>query len=285
MTGILVNGVRPGDMYSRLLEEVARQPVSPPDAPLSPPVITPHAGFSIEHQEDKGLFVVHNVVVEAGKLQGNWTAGWSEELLDSGVPHTQVDWVNLTLQPAYLQQGLRLAPGPLYHASIADVLQYATTATGEQKKLADKLVGLFKKDFDLKNPKYMMTGSRSAYMPAGQTDKVTHNYGYPDAVEETLDLVGVSGVEINASSHLENEIEALLGTRNLARVSQVYETLTGKKSRLWRLSSKPKSTDERALVLGCNYGDYFYVYAVNVIISSRPARGLVAVRAQSGVSQ
>ncbi|MBI4148406.1 hypothetical protein HY490_03890, partial [Candidatus Woesearchaeota archaeon] len=46
MTGILVNGRSPDEMYRKLLEEVARQPDVPPN-PL-PSVITPHAGFFID---------------------------------------------------------------------------------------------------------------------------------------------------------------------------------------------------------------------------------------------
>ena len=135
-----------------------------------------------------------------------------------------------------------------------------------------------KKDFNPENLNYMMTCSRLVYMPAGQKDKVVHGYGYPDPVEEVLDFVGPSGLEITDKSNLENEIEALLGTQNLERVHQVYETLTGKKPKLWRLSSKPTSKDERALVLGC-YGS-FDVIAYDLIISYRPARGSVARRAQ-----
>ena len=286
----MINGLKPLDDGRRMYlspEEVleslrkrASRALETPPIPPSPVLPLPaRDGLYIEHVQDKGLYVVHNVVVDAGKLQGNWDVGWSEELFDNGKSYTQDDFVKFTLQPAYAQQGLRLAPGPLYHASIADVLEYATKATGQQKILAGKLISLFKKDFNPENLNYMMTCSRLVYMPAGQKDKVVHGYGYPDPVEEVLDFVGPSGLEITDKSNLENEIEALLGTQNLERVHQVYETLTGKKPKLWRLSSKPTSKDERALVLGCVVNG-FYVFAIDYIFNVRPARGLVARRAQ-----
>ena len=285
----MINGLKPLDdgrriylspeeVLKRLRKRASRAPEMSPSLPSPVLPLSAREGLYIEDQKDKGLLVVHNVVVDSGKLKGNWVAGWSEELLDGGKPHTQNNLVKLTLQPAYVQQGLRLASGPLYHASIADVLEYATKATGEQKKLAGKLVSLFKKDFDPKN-QYMATGSRLVYMPARQKDKVVHGYGYPDPVEETVDLVGPSGLEITTQRNLENEIEALLGTRNCTRVNHVYEALTGKKPTLWRVSSKPKSKDERALVLGCVVNG-FYVFAIDYIFNVRPARGLVARRAQ-----
>jgi len=287
----MINGLKPLDdgrriylspeeVLESLRKRVSRAPEMSPSLP-SPvlPLPAPREGLYIEEQKDNGLFVVRNVVVDAGKLQGNWDVGWSEELFDNGKSYTQDDFVKFTLQPAYVQQGLRLAPGPLYHASIADVLEYATKATGQQKILAGKLISLFKKDFNPENLNYMMTCSRLVYMPAGQKDKVVHGYGYPDPVEEVLDFVGPSGLEITDKSNLENEIEALLGARNCTRVNHVYDALTGKKPTLWRLSSKPTSKDERALVLGCVVNG-FYVFAIDYIFNVRPARGLVARRAQ-----
>ncbi|MBI4148405.1 hypothetical protein HY490_03885 [Candidatus Woesearchaeota archaeon] len=272
MTGILVNGRSPDEMYRRLLEEVASQPDVPPN-PL-PSVITPHAGFFIDDLPGKKRYRLHNVVVDEEPFKGLWVLEWGKQLLCGGEPHRQDEWSELTKS-----EEEKVSPAPFVIATIFALHDNQNTSNVQQRDLVHCVKEMFKDDFDPTKP-YKMSSTRLAYVPAQNVDITQHWYGYPIFQRDvSKNIAGPNGY---IGSGFEDFTEATLGTRNIGKLEQSIVWLTGKRPYAYRLN-KSKNREERALVLGC-YGNGFGV-ADGSIYGSRPARGLVAVRAQNGVSQ
>ena len=100
-----------------------------------------------------------------------------------------------------------------------------------------------------------------------------HSPGYATAREMRVSLVGPNA-QINASSGLEEQMDALLGSRDLAKIETIYEWISGKKPYLYRFTQKPARDEEQAAVLCCYDGRFgIGCYYVG---SGGPSRGVVA---------
>lgn len=119
----------------------------------------------------------------------------------------------------------------------------------------------------------MMTGTRVTYRPGSKLDLVTHDAGTPEQRTLEARLVGPNGY-INEG--MSGEMQALLGSPDVRKVSDVYKWVTGRESYLWRFNKAPKTDKGRALVLGNgNFNDVDFYFNANVDIGyGRPARGV-----------
>ncbi len=224
-------------------------------------------GFYVEEKNDR--FVLRNVYVGEEPLRGLWVLGWGKGLLDGGKSHTQDEFVKLTQNVEF-----KLAPGPLYAASILALYDNQNSSVPGQKDLVHRVKELFKLDFDPQKP-YVMTSTRTVWMPSG-VDEVRHWGGYSNQRVIRKNIVGPQGC---ITAGFEDFTEAELGTRDVGKLENALVWLTGKRPYAFRFNAKPKQVAERVLVLGC-YVDNFYFNANGGVIDNGPARGLVAVRAQ-----
>jgi hypothetical protein len=225
---------------------------------VKPAVKTTNTGdFSINETTDS--YTLNNVFL--GGVMHSFA--WTKELLDGGNSHIQDDWVKITDQ---------LPDTRAYYASLLELYK---NKDGPQSDLVEKVRKMFAKDF---KDNWMMTGTRVTYKPKGK-DKVTHNYDSASETSIDTTFVGSDGY-VNSKSSFEDEMEVLFGTKDCKEVSEVFKWVTKKATYLWRLNSKPsKGTEERAVVLGVNYGnDGFYINAYVSINYDRPARGVVVAR-------
>ena len=278
MGELFIGGKRPEDIIRKQLEDLAKQqPNLPPPtvktpAPIPPiPPLPAGAGFYIQDLPDR--YVLNNLMY-TGEL---WTVGWGKNLLDNGQAHTQDQWVDLTKTAEF-----KLACGPLYLATIFALYDHKDIPDTSQNTLVNRMKKMFKDDFDPSKP-WKMTSTRISYAPQTPValvnpDRVEHNFGYSNQFGTFCDLVGPS--ECLKSGH-ERTIDGLLMTQDLPKLEAAAQWLTGKRTYLWRLSSRPQSETQRVLVLGCVDGDGFSIGANGSIGGNRPARGVVAVRAKN----
>ena len=197
---------------------------------------------------------------------GFYAVACSTELLDGGEMHTQDDWIE------YSQgSGWSLPSGPMYHATLAALYR---ERDGIEKESIKKIKELFKKDFANYS---MMTSTRIEYSKSG-LDKVVHDLGLSDSYE-LKNLVAGPWCFVNDNSCFDNTIDALLGTKDLDEVEQVYEWVSGKKPYFWRLNNPDKK--ERVLVLG--FGSHSFGIGAYVDIDGcEPARGVVRRKISTG---
>ena len=277
MSEILIGGRTPEEIINKRLDELARSPLPLPAPGAAPPQKQRRASktsvrsspviskFSIEELPDR--YRLNNLQYK-GDL---WTVDWSKELLHGGHSHTQSDWANRTRTDEF-----KVAPGPIYGASIISVYDHRTTTDKNQKSLVKKVKKMFKDDFD-PSKDHMMTSTHISYNPTAP-DAITHWKGYSFGAQEDAVIIGPGGY---LKKGFEDSLEALMGTNDVDAFSVAGKWLTGKKPYLHRLNSRPTNTTERVLVFGC-YGvsNYFVIDAGSYISDVRPARGVVARRAQ-----
>lgn len=201
----------------------------------------------------------------------------TEKLLDNGRFRTQAGW-----QAYRNETGWGPGSAPLQfalHSAVYDnniaILAALAEGRGDAEKLrvtlasVKKLRSLFAGDF---RNRWMMTATGVTYR-AGASGIVTHDAGTPE--ERTLEarLAGPNG---RIDDGMSGEMQALLGSPDVKRVSDVYKWITGKKSYLWRIDKAPEIGTERALVLGVSsLNDVFVIYAdVGIVGSGGSARGV-----------
>ena len=237
--------------------------IIPPAAPAVPSIVIPPGNFQIESLADR--YRLHNVQYN----NGVYVVDWSKELLENGATKKQQEWIAATQSTEWKIPNMRL-----YHATLATLYRHKDHAAKEQQKLVKELQQVFKTDF-FSGKLYMTTSTRIQYAASG-LDNVTHNFGYPFAQKHLLALAGQDGY-VDSSSGMEAQMEVLLGSRDLAEIEKMYEWVSGKKPYLWRLEQALQQDEERAAVLGCNYGiNRFNIYCGGDFDNSRPSRGVVA---------
>ena len=241
-------------------EKRTASPLPPPPASPSPPPLASSTDFHIENLPDR--YRMHQVQYN----NGVYVVDWSKELLDQGVSNVQQEWIEATQSTKWKIPNLQL-----YHATLRALYQHREHPVKEQKEVVEELRQVFKADFTPAKP-YMMTSTRIKYT-TDDKDIVTHDVGYVTARKLTVSLVGPNGL-INASSGLEKQMDALLGSRDVAEIETVYEWMNDKKPYLYRFTQKPARDEERAAVLGCDV-DGFGIN--NFIIDVGPFRGVVAL--------
>ncbi len=180
----------------------------------------------------------------------------TEKLLDNGRSRTQREW-----QDYRRTTGWGPGSGPLVTA-VLTALYDNRSAEG-----VEELRKVFGDDF---RKNVMMTATEITYR-AEASDIVTHDSGTPEQRTLEARLVGPDG---RIKESMREEVQALLGSRDISKVRDVYQWVTGKESYLWRLNKRPKQNEERALVLGVSsfYGGFGIV--AYVIVSNWPARGM-----------
>ena len=262
MTIIKIGGRSAEEIIAERLKELAQNP--PLDIPrgnggsLPPAMGTSPSGFSVEDLTDR--YRLHNVVYEGKEC----TVDWSKALLDGGNNHTQDDWVNRTKDEEF-----RLAPGPLYGASMLALHGNKDVGDPQQKDLVNRVATMFKSDFDPDKP-YMTTSTRVIWTPQGP-DEVYHRYGYPDMSQIDRDLVGPNEY---IGPGFEDFTDAMLGTRDVATLEHAVTWLTGMKPYVLRFNQRPQQIEKRVLRVGC----YVYEFDIDTIVSiddGWPARGVV----------
>ena len=263
MTIIKIGGRSAEEIIAERLKELAQNP--PLDIPrgnggsLPPAMGTSPSGFSVEDLTDR--YRLHNVVYEGKEC----TVDWSKALLDGGNNHTQDDWVNRTKDEEF-----RLAPGPLYGASMLALHGNKDVGDPQQKDLVNRVATMFKSDFDPDKP-YMTTSTRVIWTPQGP-DEVYHRYGYPDMSQIDRDLVGPNEY---IGPGFEDFTDAMLGTRDVATLEHAVTWLTGMKPYVLRFNQRPQQREKRVLRVGC-VGSRFIIYTDGGInYGGRPARGVV----------
>ena len=194
---------------------------------------------------------------------------WTKNLLDEGKTHTQDQWVEQTKDG-----DVRLASLPAYVATIIALYDNKDVEDQNQKDLVEKVRKVFETDFDPKKP-WLMTSTRLTYSSQG-SDKIKHDYGYDDAPDEISEEITGPNEWINASSGLEQTIQALTGTNDLDKMEKAIEWVSTQKPYLWRFNAKPQKDEQRAVVLGRYIGIGFDIYCYGNVID-RPARGAVIV--------
>lgn len=180
----------------------------------------------------------------------------TEKLLDNGKSRTQREWQDYRKETGW-------GPGS------APLITAVLTALYDNKGAegVEELRRLFSDDF---KKQLMMTATGVTYR-TGASDIVTHDSGTPEQRTLEARLAGPDGY-INES--VGGEMQALLGSADISRVSDVYKWVTGRESYLWRLNKQPKRDEQRALVLGVIVilGDF--VIDADGVIYGRPARGV-----------
>ncbi len=224
---------------------------------------TKNDSFYIEEAADR--YRLHGVHSN-GRI---YDIDWSKKLLDNGNQHTQDEWAEL-LQ----NQEFQLPSTRIYHATCSMLYQHKDdTQSGLVKKIRAK----FKKDFK----DYWMTTSTRIQYNQSDPDKVLHDYKI--AGETSLDMTFVGPDGYVADNSFEDEMEALFDARDGAEMDAIYSWISGKKSYLWRLNSRPAQPTECAVVLGIsNYGDWFDFGADGYIGDLGPARGVVVSESAAG---
>ena len=123
----------------------------------------------------------------------------------------------------------------------------------EAPEVAESLRSFLQKGFR----QYPNTLTRVIYNSSEQ-DKIIHNYKTSDEYSINEKVVGTDDWIKNISD--KNVLEALLVTKDIAKINEVSQWINGTNSYLWRLNSKPKQKDERVarflaygsgLSLGC----------------------------------
>ncbi len=181
----------------------------------------------------------------------------SERRLDDGKSRTQRGW-----QDYRNETGWGPGSGPLITAVLTALYDNRSTEGVEELK------NLFHDDF---RTHWMMTATGITYR-AGASDLVTHDSGTPGQTSLEARLVGPDG---KLNEGMSGEIQTLLGSSDISKVSAVYEWVSGKESYLWRLNEQPKLSEERALVLGLDFDYGFGINAYDFGIGNYwPARGV-----------
>ena len=221
-------------------------------------------GSRISIAELEDCIQLHNIPVPYdGDAPHN--ISWGKELLNGSADLTQDKHVRRTLDTE-----LKLVSGLVYGATLL-ALYDARKTVKDVKKEFGKIKKLFQNDLAT-SYRYVFTSTRLIYTPQGH-DHVFHNYGYPDAQQRDVALIGPCR---NLEKSDVDVLEALFGTRDIKKFNAAITWLTGKKSHLWRFAAKPQHDALRALALGCGVDD-FGVSVVSFCGSgdTGPARGAV----------
>jgi hypothetical protein len=215
--------------------------------------------FHIQELEDR--YRLRNVNYDGGI----YVVDWSKQLLLDKALHDQYTWLQFTQSPSW-----KLPSSQLVHATLLALYNNRENPNRVQKDLSRKVIDeIFLADFKENLP---FTSTIVRYMPKGN-DEIIHDYCYRTQNRIDTQMAGKEGL-INEASGFEWKINALLGTRNLAEVEQVYEWLSGKKPFLWQMDQKPEAEALRAVVFAI-MGDCFVIDANNNTDSNRWARGVM----------
>ncbi len=229
-------------------------------APTTPAII-PAGTFQIESLPDR--YRIHGVPYR-GDL---YVVDWSKIFLEEGKGF-QENAIRLTKNTVWKIPNLQL-----YHATLSTLYRRREHAVQEQKKLVEELRQLFKTDFDNKS---VNTSTRLKYVAQGP-DTITHDWGYPWARQHPLVPVK-HRAWINASSGLEEQMEVLLGSRDLAEIEKVYEWVGGWKPYFDKRNPWPQSAE-----IGAVFGGYNGEFCTNSYTAfGGRSRGVVVVREISG---
>ncbi len=260
------------DEERQLLEELLENRNPPATGGIPGP-------FAIEDRADR--YIIHGL--SKPYRQGEtFTLELSKQLLDGGKPHTQDQWRDTPALRTIGGMVWELPTGPEYNSLILDLYAHKDVSTVQQRVEAVRT--LLKKDFD---SHWMMTSTRISYRAGQQAsgmlgrrgktptpvlDAITHHYKRSNEPKLDAAIVGQNGW---IAAGMEEQLYAVMGSRDINTFGSATEWLTTKKPYLWRVGSTPAQDDPRALVLGVVGSSRFGVGADSG--GSRPARG-VAVR-------
>src|SRR3989338_7821229 len=252
-------------MDPKILDEIARKLgigkyESKPNQSNNEPNSSLPTGISITELDDR--YVLDGISYRNGLYQ----VSWGKELLDGGKCYTQKDWLALQNKG---ELGEYIIPdAPLYHASL---FALNNAKNGSQDQLVKKISKMFRKDF----ADFFMTTSSRVFYRANGLDEIKHMLCTDEEYSVELDFCGKDGW-LNATCGFEESIDALLVTKDLAEVEDIYNWVSGKKPYLWRINDKPQQDLERCVVLGVDSnGDGFGILANGDVDNERPARGVV----------
>ena len=251
-------GMRVKDVKERV------SPRGPPgQPPATPPTAPPISGvsgrFSVQELSDRivvGPVMVYNELYRVSV--------WKTRL-DGDNKRSQDDWLT------YLKnRPEQLASGPMQLGLLAALHQ---EREGQYKEPIERMRLMLRPDYDasIEPGVRVATSTRVLYANKSQNiDRVIHEYHLPGAFPKEVTLFGPDGQLVPGCGY-EAASEALTSIKDLARLGQITQWLTGKNPWLYRMNSHTEKEQQRALVLGG--GDGFDVGAGNGIDGGRPARG------------
>jgi hypothetical protein len=220
-------------------------------------------GFSIEELKDR--YRLNNIEYH----DGIYVVDWSKSLLDNGQKHVQEEWVQTTDRTEW-----KLPNSRLVHACLTAL--YKSRNEPDQTGLVQKMIeNIFMPDF---KENYLLTSTRVAYKPTGE-DVVTHDIDQLTEIQIKTKMAG-SARRIDADSGSQEAIYAILGTRNLTEVNQVYEWASGSRPSLQTVL-EAEDYSLGAVVLGLSHAGQVF----SICCDSRnmhPARGVIARKIEGG---
>jgi len=162
-------------------------------------------------------------------------------LLDNRNRKNQDSWAEFSKQ-AKENNGFYLGDMPLYHSIFTKLYEL------KDKPKSNKIRDFLKEQF-LKRG--LMTLTRINYQPNGCLDKIVHNYKMPD---EYLIEGNFSGLDEDVE-YFKNKrnYKSLLDSNNPEEINFVYNWITGKNARLFRVNSKPEQEDKRIAWFGVKF--------------------------------
>ena len=225
------------------LDALARKLCIGPYATVQEQKLTPAENTEFNITENDYHFVMKGIHYQGGYQD----IEWRKDLLKK--VRTQDEWFEFFHGSEY-----KLPDAPLYHATLAHLYR---CKDGPKSNLVKRIRAMFAKKF---RNNYLMTGTRVVYDPLGK-DIVKHNLS---GVTKQATIVGANDT-IHSQSGFDDSIEALLGTRDLTEVEQVYKWISGNKPYLYRQNTQPQKITEKAVVLGVdNYGRFSIIASSNI---------------------
>lgn len=237
---------------------VQEKPVAPQRAP-TPRVRPASPDFHLEKLADSYLIQVPN----AGAFE------LSSKLLENGERKTQDQWAEYTRQ-SVANGGFGVASAPTYTM----LFKALYDARPDQKNTVNQhYAGLvnevrsFLKDVFAQH--WVETLTRVTYQSSD--DLIAHNIGQPTMTHQNKNVKGTSGDFVKQA--LDEHCQALF-QQDAKTMSDVYQWISDKSVKLWRLNNPPQQPDSRAVVLGVSDYGYFNLGAKGNLNDDRPALGV-----------
>ena len=180
---------------------------------------------------------------------GIYFAEWSKELFDGEYYRTQESWLRVAEQGNW-----KIASAPLYYATFAVLHAHRDHPDERKRALVEKMRQMFRQDLE----KRVITDTKVMYAKKGK-DNVVHDRGSP--LERTV-IVKI------AVDSIEDEINALLETKNLEEIKEVYRWISGKETFAVR-----RSPPDETLVAAVSLNEFnVYIAPIEYKGIARPAQ-------------
>ncbi len=221
------------DLIDKLNREADKQPKSPIPTTQPAPQAHPSAPANVSSAQDYWSILVNykNRIC---------TIDLAKSLLDNGSAKTQVDWAEYR-KLAEPKGEFYTGDMPLYFS----VLLAFSKANGKDAEEAKEFLK------SQMRTRWLITLTRIKYNLKG-SDEVIHNFGTNQEYNVQTKFVGRE--EWIKNSKDTSYLEALLGTKDIPQINSVFQAINGTDAYIYRVSSKPKKTDEYVARFDANTG-------------------------------